>query len=69
MATINRYVLVDLHDQEGDYEYESFNEAVNDARRLGYAVIEREYEYTDSMLVWTPNGRDMWPPKASTRLK
>ena len=62
MSTISRYVLVDRNDQEGDHEYESYDEAVNDAGTT-HAVIERRYEYDDSELVWTPNGSDQWPPK------
>lgn len=61
-ATISRYVLVDRNDVEGEYEYESYDEAVRDAGTT-HAVIEREYEYSDSSLAWTPNGRNTWPPK------
>lgn len=70
MPSISRYVLVDRNDQEQDYEYESYDEAVTAAGDT-HAVIEREYEYSDSQLVWTPNGRDSWPPrtKAPTRLR
>lgn len=62
MAVINRYVLVDRNDFEQDYEYDSFDEAVA-AAGTTHAVIEREYEYSDASLVWTPNGRSTWPPK------
>jgi hypothetical protein len=63
MAQIERYVLVTSDDQELDHEYESFEEAMGDALEQGCAVIERVYEYSDSTLVWTPDGSDRWPPK------
>lgn len=63
MTTISRYVVVDADDEEGDWEYDSFDEAKADALEQGdCAVIEREYEYSDSSLVWTPNGETFWPP-------
>lgn len=62
-ATISRYVLVDENDVEQDYEYERYDEAQAEAERQGCAVIEREYEYSDSTLVWTPNASDIWPPR------
>jgi len=59
----NTYVLVDRGGVEDDYEYASMAEAVAEASRLGgYAVVEREYEYNDSSLVWTPDGEGTWPP-------
>lgn len=61
--SISRYVLVDRDDQEGDYEYDRFEEAKEAALRDGCAVIERIYEYDDSSLVWTPDGSDVWPPE------
>lgn len=72
MASISRYVLVDRNDQEQDHEYEDYDEAVQAAGDT-HAVIEREYEYSGSSLVWTPDGRGTWPPpppkKKATRLK
>lgn len=65
---ISRYVLIDRNDQEQDYEYEQYDEAVQAAGH-DYAVIERHYVYDDSELVWTPNGRDTWPPKRASRTK
>jgi hypothetical protein len=62
MAHISRYVLVSKGNQEGDHEYEEYDEAV-EAAGDDHAVIERQYEYADSELVWTPNGGDTWPPK------
>lgn len=68
MAEITRYVLVDRNDHEQDHEYDHYQEAV-DAAGAQFAVVERHYEYTDSALVWTPNGKDYWPPTRRTRLK
>jgi hypothetical protein len=62
MSHISRYVLVSKGNQEGDHEYEEYDEAV-EAAGDDHAVIERQYEYADSELVWTPNGGDTWPPK------
>lgn len=63
MSDIRRYVLVDADDTELDYEYDSFNEASAAASTQGCAVIARIYEYSDSELVWTPNGEEQWPPE------
>ncbi len=64
MASISRYVLVDDEDTEQDYEYEKFDEAKAAAQKQGNtAVIEREYEYTDSSLAWAPDGGQEWPPR------
>lgn len=62
MSTILRYVLSDRDGNEGDVEYDSFFEAKEYAIRYGNAVIEREYEFTDSSLIWTPDGSETWPP-------
>lgn len=62
MSTISRYVVVDTDDTEGDREYVTLDEAIEWARPLGAAVIERVYAYDDSSLVWTPDGSDTWPP-------
>lgn len=57
-----RYVIVDAEENEEDWEYDRFEQAKNVARRRGHAVVVRTYEYTDTALVWTPNGSDTWPP-------
>ncbi|MBU8840193.1 MULTISPECIES: hypothetical protein [Mycobacteriaceae] len=62
MASITKYVLVGTDDVEQDYEYDSCPEAIEAAKKQGCAVIEREYVYDDSSLVWTPDGSDRWPP-------
>ena len=61
---ITRYVLVNRDNQEQDTEYDefSYDEAVAEAEKLGFAVIERHYTFDDSELVWTPNGSSSWPP-------
>lgn len=69
--TIDRYVLVDQDDYEQDHEYERYDEAQAAAEALStpHAVIVRHYTYEDSELVWTPNGRNTWPPKRASRLR
>jgi hypothetical protein len=63
MPNIERYVLIDSDNNEGDWEYESFKEAVGEAISQGdTAVVARIYEYDDSELVWTPDGSSVWPP-------
>jgi hypothetical protein len=68
MAEILRYVHVDLNDNEGDYEYDTLQEAI-DAADEGEAIICRTYTYDDSELVWTPNGGSTWPPEDNPREK
>jgi hypothetical protein len=60
-VSIERYVLVDKQGIEGDWEYETFQEA--QAAADDRAIIMRTYEYDDSELVWTPDGSNTWPPK------
>lgn len=63
MSEIRKYVVVDADDQEGDYEFASFDEAREAAVKQGQsAVIVRVYEYSDSELCWTSTGADTWPP-------
>ena len=65
MAEIQKYVLVDSDDVEQDWEYDTLREAENAAQDRGnLAIIARTYEYSDSELVWTPDGSDTWPPDA-----
>jgi hypothetical protein len=59
---ILKFVLVDRNDQEEDYEYTDRDEAIK-AAGTDHAVIMRTYVYDDSELIWTPNGKDTWPPK------
>lgn len=65
MSEIRQYILVDESDNEGTAIYSDYDEALEDARRYGHAVVAQVYEYTDSELVWTPDGGDTWPPEAS----
>ena len=69
--TIDRYVLVDRNDIEQDHEYPDCDEAIADARKHAgqFAIIERQYEYSDSELIWTPDGSDSWPPDNLSRTK
>jgi hypothetical protein len=70
MSNIRKYVLVDEHDTEADYEYDSLREAQKAAAKYGHAVILRHYVredgdliYDDSELVWAPDGGNVWPPR------
>lgn len=56
-----RYVLVDLNDNESD-EYDRYDQA-EDACDSEHAIVQRTYEYTDSELVYTPDGGNVWPPE------
>lgn len=68
-AEITKYVLVDADDAEGDWEYDTKDEAIAQARITNeYAVIEQTYVYDDSTLVWTPDGSDVWPPEKNDAL-
>ena len=65
MSEIRKYVLVSADDSEYSNEYDEseYLDAVREAARLGCAVIARVYEYSDSELIWTPDGGSIWPPK------
>jgi hypothetical protein len=61
-------VVVNELDQYVSEEHPTLDEAINDAtdraQRGGpHAVVELQYEFVDSSLVWTPNGTDRWPPQ------
>ena len=62
MSEITRYVLVDSDDNELNFQYETFEDALVQAERMGCAIVEWTYVYDDSSLVWTPNGDNSWPP-------
>lgn len=65
MTSIHRYVLVDEENQELDYEFMNYKEAEEVAGN-DHAVVRRIYEYSDSELVYTPNGSNNWPPATKT---
>lgn len=70
MANIERYVIVDENDQEDDYTYNTFAEAHAAAATRGRcAIIARIYEYTDTELVWTSTGADVWPPVSAEQAR
>ena len=60
--TLSRYVCVDTDDHEHDILFDTYAEALAYAEQAGCAVVEYEYEFSDSNLVWTPNGESTWPP-------
>lgn len=64
MSQLSRYVLCNKEGVELDYEYDNYADVELDAGRWQCAVVERLYTYTDSELIWTPNGADTWPPQS-----
>ena len=66
--TFEKYELIDQdgHSDSSGYLYDNADEAIADAKKYGgYAVKMLTFEYSDSELVWTPNGNDVWPPESS----
>lgn len=60
--SITTYVVVDENNQYVSEEHDTMQEAINGAEEHGNAaVVELQYEFTDSELVWTPNGGNVWP--------
>ncbi len=54
--TITRYVLVapDGSERPDLYDAETFEDAKEVARGLGYQIVERTYGVTTSRVVWRP---------------
>ena len=66
MSTISKYVIHDENDEPtGTAEYDDFQSARNDALGMSgkWAIIEREYEYSDSSMVENSEGSMIWPPE------
>lgn len=61
MSEILKYVLVSDANVEADYEFDNYQDAVNEAGKFR-AVICRTYVYDDSELVYTPDESLVWPP-------
>jgi hypothetical protein len=61
---IHTYVLVDTDNEDGDIEYDTLEEARNAASQMDepHAIIEKLYTFSDSNLIETPDGGDVWPP-------
>jgi len=62
-AEIRQYHLVDAEDSVEEWPYDSYQEAYEQARKRNMAVVAYVYEWSDSELIWTPNGENTWPPK------
>lgn len=62
--TIEMYVLIDRDGLSLDAVFDDFEEAEN-AAGSEYAVVARIFEYSDSELVYTPDGSMTWPPNGS----
>ena len=58
---ISKYVLVDQYGETESAVYDSYQEAEREAGST-HAVIEYQFEYADSELVYTPDGSGTWPP-------
>ena len=59
-----RYAVIDRNDEKVN-DHEKYDDAVEEAKSDGNcAVAEEHYEYTDSTVVWTPDGTNTWPPAA-----
>ena len=60
--TIERYRLIDRSGNAGDYLFNTLAEAreANDGEQAIEALI---FEFSDSELVETPDGGDVWPPQ------
>ena len=57
-----RYAVIDRNDTKVN-DHEKYEDAVQEAKGDGNcAVTEEQYEYTDSTVVWTPDGSNTWPP-------
>lgn len=62
MSAIRRYILVDRDDNESDFDFDNYQDALAAARAADSAVVAHIYEFNDSELVWTPTNDDRWPP-------
>ena len=63
--SISRYVIVDDDGVEEPWEYHCFRDAQAEANLRSHpvAIVEREYVYDDSTLVWASDGSTVWPPQ------
>ncbi len=68
MSTINKYVIEDVSREQGDYLFDTYSEAKGAADITAasngepFAVIELEFEYSDSSFVYATDGSTVWPP-------
>ena len=68
---ITTYTVVNSNDECVSEEFDTLDEARNDAeQRIDstnelHAVVELTYVFDDSGLVWTPNGEQTWPPSSN----
>ena len=59
---ICKYQLVDAFGKEQDEVYETYIEATDAADVGGFAIIELQFEFIGTELVYTPDGSGTWPP-------
>jgi len=67
VSDIQRYVVLDVDGNQGSGEYDTLDEAREAAQSVGGAVEAHVYEWSDSELVWTPDGGNEWPPPPPMR--
>lgn len=59
MAEITKYIVVNEDGDKETFWYDTYPEAEEHARKYGgRAVIEYEFEFADSSVVWTAPGVD-----------
>lgn len=66
--SVNFYQLVDKDENPLGGLRDTYSEAQDMAefyakRQEPVAIIEYQFEYSDSELVWTSTGDDTWPPE------
>jgi len=73
MSTISRYLVVDAFDNHDTaVEYDNFKTAKANAELAArchgepYAVLEVEYEFSYTSLVFATDGSDVWPHKSDS---
>jgi len=62
MNQIEKYILVDRNGEAYGYFHDDFSSAKALADARGFAVDEYRFTFSDSQLVYTPDGSRTWPP-------
>ena len=69
---ISKYDVIDATGESVAGTFDHYDEAKRDADDRSsdtemFAVIEMEFEYRDSALVYTTDGSNVWPPEDTGR--
>ena len=64
--TIERYRLVDGEGRAGDFLFDTLEEA-REANDGTHAIEALMFEFSDTELLETPDGGDVWPPDPGRR--